>query len=274
MVHELSGGQGQTVYVVLSVLEEFGGCRIYAEIDILAGLVSGIRNGLHYGPESLGDRVHRRSESALVPDIDGTDPVFGLQYALEGRIGLRGHPEALGEAGSPCGYDHALLDLQIASGVLAPVDDVEHGDGQGDVVLPDVLVKLLVADERPRIRHCERYGRGRVPADGLLVVGAVSLHHGHVYGPLIRGIHAHYRLGHGRADVLYGLQDTFSAVPVASVTELVGLVHPGRGPGRCDGRDLVTVDGHDGLHSGVAPGIKYLSCPNLLDLCQKSFLLV
>ena len=182
------------------------------------------------------------------------------------HVDLGGHPEAVGERFGTCGDDHALLDLQVASGVLSAVDDVQHGHGEGDVISADVLVDGDVVAHGTGPGDRKGHGDGGVPTEPLLVLSAVQLDHGLVDGPLVGGIHPGDPLGDLATDVLHGLEDAFTTVPVASVTELMGLPGTCGRTGRCDGGDPVTPDGDLCLDCGVASGIQYLSCPYLLYL--------
>ena len=267
VVRELPCGELHPVDGVDSVLEELGGCRVDGEEHILAGGVSGIGDRVRDGGERLVDGVHGGSESALVADVDGSDPVPGLQDALEAHVDLGGHAEAVGEGLSPSRDDHAFLDLQVPSGVLAAVDDVEHRNRKGDVVLPYVLVDLHTLGHGACADGCEGYRHHGIPSEPGLVLGAVELDHGAVDGFLIGGIHPDEGLGDGTADVLNGLQDALPAVPgLVPVPELQGLPGARGGTGGRDGRYPVSFDRDLRLDRGVAPGIEDLPRPYLLYL--------
>ena len=124
----LVGRQLLALEGVAAVAVELGGGDVEGEGDVGADAVAGLL-------DRPDDQVQRgavarqaRREAALVAQAGGQAVL--LQDRLERVVGLGAHGQRLGEGRGADRGDHELLDVDVAVGVGATVEDVHHRHGQ------------------------------------------------------------------------------------------------------------------------------------------------
>ena len=148
----------------------------------MPGRDAGLADGLHHDVERLAVRLQVRREAALVADAGG-EPAL-LQDAAQRVEDLGADAERLGERAGADRHHHELLEVHVAVGVRAAVQDVHHRHRQQVGALAadqrvaqraDVLVEGHAGFVRrgPQGRH--RDGQRRVRAEARLVGRAVEL---------------------------------------------------------------------------------------------------
>ena len=183
-----------------------------------------------------------RSSAARLESRLGAKPALvaepGAQpAALEDRLQRVVDPDALlqrlGEGGRADRRDHELLDVDVAVGMGAAVEDVHHRHRQQMGVRPtDVTEERQLGRLRGRLGDRERDSEDRVGAQRRLVRRAVQVDHHLVDDALLVGLDAEQRLTDDLVDRLDGLADALAAVPGSAVAELHRLELTGRGAGR------------------------------------------
>ena len=138
------------------------------------------------------------------------------------------------------GHDDELVERLLDAGVVAAVEDVEGGDGNGlDIAAGDVVVERTLEACRRRAVGRDGDGVDGVAAEPGLVLGAVELDHLSVDGVEVECVHADES---GADDIVYVrncLVDRQTVVLGGIViAQNEGLVHADGGAGRsCCGAD-------------------------------------
>ena len=104
----------------------------------LAGLEAGLADRLHHDVERFLVRLEVRREAALVADAGGEAAL--LQDAAQRVEDLGADAQRLAERAGADRHHHELLEVDVAVGVRAAVEDVHHRHGQ--------QVGALAADHR------------------------------------------------------------------------------------------------------------------------------
>ena len=170
-------------------------------------------------------------------------------------VDLGAHAQRLGERRRTDRRDHELLDVDVAVGVRATVDDVEHRDRQHvGVGSADVAEQRQPGGVGGGLGRGERDTEDRVGAELGLVVGAVQLDHRLVERALVVGVEAGERGTDLVVDAGDGLEHALADVTVTSVAELDGLESARGGAGRHRrAADRAVVEGDLDLNGRVAP---------------------
>ena len=177
-------------------------------------------------------------------------------------VDLDAPAQALGEGAGAGRRDHELLEVGRAGGVLAAVQDVQHGHRQGERV---------AAAERGVERQAAGGGRGMrggqtdaehgVGAQAAFVRRAVERRQRPVQPGLIGGVEAAGRCRDLAVDMADGGADALAAVPVGiAVAELDRLVPPGAGAAGDDRAAAgAAFERHFDLDGGVSPAVEDLA---------------
>src|SRR5579859_119920 len=163
--------------------------------------------------------------------------------------------DGFSEGGGADGENHKLLDVGGVLSVLAAVEDVHHGDGQGaggDTA--EIAVEGHIEGNGGGAGNGERRAKDGVGAELAFVGGAVNRDHLLVEGGLIERIEAGERVLQRFVDIMDGGEDALAAVPFGvAVAQLNGFVGAGGGAGRNDGGAMSTTHEGDGdFDGGVA----------------------
>ena len=168
----------EDVLLLVRVIE-LAGRGIERDRDLLAGLESRLRDGFQHNLNRFGIRLHRRRKSAFIANRGVVAAL--LQHALQHVEGLDAPAQRFAERRSAHRHHHELLEIDIAVGMRAAIEDVHHRRGQqagGESA--EILVKLdaQVVGHGARRRHGDR--EDRVRPELALVGGAVEFAHGGV----------------------------------------------------------------------------------------------
>ena len=245
---------------------ELGSGAVHGDLHVLAGLVTGLLDGLHDAVEGIVDTFKLRGETTFVADRGGK--AAGLEDFLQGVEDLRADADRLGLVRSADGTDHELLERDGGVGVGAAVDDVHHRDREDiGIGAAEIAVQGDLELSRSRFRDGEGDAEDGVGAEFGLGRGAVEFDHLRVDGALLEGVHADDFRGDNLVDVLDGLQDALAAVTAAAVAEFKRLVLTGGSTGRNGGdADKTGIKGHFDLDGRVASGVEDFPAENLYDL--------
>jgi hypothetical protein len=177
-------------------------------------------------------------------------------------VDLGAPTQGLAEGSGADRGDHELLDVDIAVGVRATVEDVHHRHGQ------DVGVRAADVAEERQFRtvgggtgHGERDTENGVGADLALVGAAVDGEHLAVDEALVAGLEAHELGAELIDDGVHGLLDTLAEVAllvaIATLDRLEGAGGGTRGNGGA--RDGAVIEGDLDLDGGVAARVEDLA---------------
>ena len=223
--------------------------RLLDEVQADLGILGGSAPAERSADTRLGAGVLADDLAEAVKDLDGY-----LDCLLDIRCTV--------------GHDDELVERLLYAGVIAAVENVEGGDGNGlDIAACDIVVKRTL--EACRCCTVGSYGDrvDRVAAELGLVVRAVELDHLSVDGIKVEGIHADerrtdyvvyvcYRLVYGHAVVLGRIV----------IAQNEGFVHADGGSGRSCCRANRAVLGDDvNLDHRAALAVDDLACVNLFD---------
>ena len=247
---------GQVVALVLLAVP-IADCAVDSDLEVLAGLVSGLFDSGDKRLERVLVAVKVRGVAALVADTGCGDDF------LERMEHLGAHSERFLEALSAYRHYHELLNVDVrARGVRAAVEHVHHRHGQGlRVHAADVVIKAHAGGLGCRLRRREGRAEDGVRAETGLVRGTVYLDKHLVDRGLVKRVEADHRLGDLAVDVLDRKLNALAAVTAfVAVAQLAGFVHTGG----CTGGDSRTADGavvqrDFYLDSRVAAGVKDLA---------------
>jgi hypothetical protein len=170
-----------------------------------------------------------------------------VEHLLERVVDLGAGTQCLAERRRPDRRDHELLDVHIGVGVRTPVDDVHHRHRQQvGVGAADVAEQAQLGALRGGLGDGERDAEDRVGAEAGLVGGAVDVEHLLVDQPLLAGLVAEELVDDALLDVVDGLLDALTCVPVGvPVAQLECLEGARRGARRHRGpgdRAVVETD--------------------------------
>ena len=188
-------------------------------------------------------------------------------------VNLGAHAKSLGEGLRTNRSDHEFLDVHAGVSVCAAVENVHHWHRQY------VCIRATdVAVQRQCSGLCSGLGCGNgnaqdsVSAELGLVIGTVQLNQCLVNEALVVGFEASNFVGNLLVDVLNSLQNTLTLVALATVAQLVSLVHTGRSTGRNAGNTAGAVVKEDlGLDGWVATGIKNFAGESVDDISHAVF---
>ncbi len=205
--------------IIDPVLVELARCGIQPEKDILAGLVTGLLDGLQDDLNGLLVRFQVRSKAPFVSHR-GVVTLF-LKNSLQRMKNLGTDAYRLGAGRSAGGNDHELLDIDIVVRVRAAVQHVHHGNRQFlGIRAAEVMVQRQVCIFRRGLGHGKGNGKHGIRAEFALVFGTVDLDHGPVDHRLLNGIHAHDRGTDHLDHVVHRVLDTLAKVARTAVSEL------------------------------------------------------
>ncbi len=158
-------------------------------------------------------------------------------------------------------HDHKLLNVHVVGGVGTAVENVHHRHRQGlGVDAPQIAVQRHTQGLRRSLGHGHGHRQNGVGPQPGLVGGAVQLNHGLVDLRLIQSVHADNGIGNLRVYIGDGLGDGLTAVGLASVPKLTGLIDSRGGPGgNCRPAHYAAVQIDLRLQGGIPPGIKHLA---------------
>ena len=167
------------------------------------------------------------------------------------------HAQALAVRGGTYRHAHEFLKVHVVVGMLAPVEDVHHGDREHvRVHTTQILVERQLQGFRSGFGYRERRPQDSVGPETALVGGAVGLDHGEVDFTLLRGVEPYQKVADGLVDVVDRLEDTFAPKGVGSVAKFDRL----EGTRGCSGWDRRAASRATGeldvnLNRGVTPGV-------------------
>ena len=107
---------------------KLGGGRVECEINVLAGLVSGVLDGLNDGLQRLFHAAQFGRESPFVADGGAATLLFQNGFQRVKRFDNRAQPFA--ERRQTQRHDHEFLEINRCIRVRAAVDDIGHRHGQ------------------------------------------------------------------------------------------------------------------------------------------------
>ena len=171
-------------------------------------------------------RVEVGCDAALVADV-GVEAA-ALRDLAQARVHLGPRAEGFGEGREADRRDHELLEVDRVVGVRAPVDDVEERDGQrARAGTAEVAVERHVELRGGGMRRRQRDAEHGVRAELGEVRRAVEELEGLVEAALVERV-ASDDLGRDALDDRGdGFPDTFAAVAVVAVAQLVRFVRAG-----------------------------------------------
>ena len=191
-----------------------------------------------------------------------------MEHLLEGVEHFGTHAETFAERGSTHGTDHELLERDGSVRVRTAVDDVHHGNGEGEGVrATDVTVEGDVEGGSTGLSHGERYAEDGVGTEVRLRLRAVESEHLVVDAALIEHAVTHESGSDLLVDVLDGVERTLTAVALlVAVAEFEGFVLTGRSTGgnRCTAYYAV-FERYVYFYCGIAARIEDLTGYDVLN---------
>ena len=122
-----------TEIVLVNVgLPEFRSGDIHGDAN-LASVASGL-DGSDNEVESVRVDENVGSESTLVTDVGGVLAELLLGQSFEVMVGFGTHSHGFGERSGAVGKEHELLHGELVASMGAAVDDVENGNGEGELL--------------------------------------------------------------------------------------------------------------------------------------------
>ena len=243
--------------LLLFAVVELARSGIECDGDLFARLVAGLLDGFENQLDGLGIGFERGRESAFV--ADGGVVTLLLEHAFEGVEGFRGPAQGFAEALRANGHDHEFLEIDVAVGMRAAVQDVEHGRGQdGGVDAAEIAVKGNLEG----LGHCASgsHGDGQdgIGAELAFVGGSIERVHGLIDEALVGGVHAFEFRGNDGFNIGHGLQNAFAEVMAfVAVAQLDGLKLAGGGSGWDNGTAHgAAFQDHVRFHGGIAARVK------------------
>ena len=195
-----------------------------------------------------------------------------MEQVLQRVVRLGAPAQRLGEARRADRREHELLEIDVAVGVRAAVQDVHQRQRQHvRAGAADVAVQRQLALVGRGLRRCQRHAEHRVGAEAGLGVGAVEGDERFVDEALVEAVEPEHGVGDLAVHVLDGPEDALPAVALAAVAQLEGLVGAGARPAR-DSRpparagDQLDLD----LDGRIAAGVQYLPGDDLDDGAHRS----
>ena len=234
--------------------------------DLLARLVSRLLNRLEHDFNGFHIRLHRRREAALVADRRVVSALF--QHALEGMEDLDAPAQRLGKRRRSHRHHHELLEVDIAIGVRAAVQDIHHRHrnrvraGAAEIAVERQLKRPGRCASR-RHRNCED-GIGSQPS---LVGRAIERDHFGVERALVGGIHADERAGNLGVHVLDGFEHSLPLVALlVAVAQFNGLMLAGgRATGHNGPRAGAAIEKNFSFYSWIATRVEHLASADFSD---------
>ena len=198
-------------YFFLVAVVELAGRGIESDGDLLARLVTGLRDGFEYHFNGLGVRLDRWRKSAFIADCGVVAAL--LQYALQHMESFDAPAQSFAERLCAHRHDHELLKVHVVVGMGSAIKDVHHRRGQQtgrETAKISVEFNSQVVSHGARRRH--GHGQNRIRAQLALRRRTVEHQHGIVKVALFAGIHAFkFRRNH-LVDVLDGLQNALARI--------------------------------------------------------------
>ena len=267
LLSQLLAGLGLDVALLL-VVPPLGGSSVDGDLEVLAGLVAGLLDGLNDDLQSVLVLLQVGSVAALVANTGGGSAVL-LQHGLQGVEDLSAAAQSLAEGRSGDRHDHELLDLHVVGGVSAAVEDVHHGNRQLlGVNAADIVVQSHAQGLGSSLGASQGSAQNGVGAQTALVGGAVQLDHGLVDGDLVQNVHADQALSDLGVHVLHSVLNALAHVTaLVAVTQLAGLIDTGGSAGGNGGTAHGAVlQVHLDLNGGVAAAVQDLTAQDVNDL--------
>ena len=151
--------------------------------------------------------------------------------------GFRGPAQRVRETLCADRHDHEFLEVDVAVGMRAAVEDVQHGCGQdASIDAAQIAVKRNLKCLRNGAGGSHRNREDGIGAQLAFVGSAVERDHGLIDQALVGCVHA-FELGSNHGfDIGHGLQDTLAEeMALVAVAQLHGLMLAGGGARRHNG---------------------------------------
>ncbi len=267
LLRQLGAGLGLDVALLL-LIPPLGGSGVDGDLEVLAGLVAGLLDGLHDDLEGVLVLGQVGGVAAFVAHARGGSAVL-LEHGLEGVEHLGAAAQGFLEGGRGDRHDHELLDLHVVGGVRAAVQDVHHRHGQLlGVDAADVVVQRQAHALRGGLGAGQGHAEDGVGAQLGLVRGAVQFDELLVNGGLIEHVLADEGVRDLGVDVLHGSQNALAVVAaLVAVTQFAGLVNAGGSAGGHGGAaDGAILEDNFDFHGGISAAVEDLAADDIDDL--------
>ena len=216
--------------MVGTVPVELAGRGVKRDGDVSAGPVARLLDGGKQQLNRVAVGAEVGGKAALVALSGGEARLLDLGLQRVEHLGPS--PQRLGERRQPQRHQHELLEVDVAVGVGAAVDDVEQRHRQGCAgALTEVGVQLLPGGGRGGLGRRERDAKDGVGAEPALVGCPVKLDEMGIESLLGSRVHTPDRRRNLPVDVGHGTEHALAAVTLGvAVAQLDGLVVACRRP--------------------------------------------